>query len=49
MARLSVAQIGSQQIAELFGVGDAPTSPIPSEMTEGLEGRSSSRITGTDC
>jgi len=37
------------KIAELFGTGDAPTSPIPSEMTEGLEGRSSSRITGTDC
>lgn len=48
MARLFVAQIGSQQIAEQFGVGDAPILSMPGEMTEGLE-VSSSRITDADC
>ena len=38
MARLFVAQVGSQQIAEQFGVEDAPIISMPSEMTEGLEG-----------
>ncbi|HEX7694032.1 MAG TPA: DUF159 family protein, partial [Sphingomonas sp.] len=38
MARLFVAQIGSQQIAEQFGVEDAPIISMPPEMTEGLEG-----------
>jgi len=38
MARLFVAQIGSQQIAEQFGVEDAPIISMPAEMTEGLEG-----------
>jgi putative SOS response-associated peptidase YedK len=38
MARLFVAQIGSQQIAEQFGVEDAPIISMPAEMTESLEG-----------
>jgi len=38
MARLFVAQIGSQQIAEQFGVEDAPIISMPAEMTEGLDG-----------
>jgi len=38
VARLFVAQVGSQQIAEQFGVEDAPIISMPSEMTEGLEG-----------
>jgi putative SOS response-associated peptidase YedK len=38
MARLFVAQIGSQHIAEQFGVGNAPILSMPGEMTEGLEG-----------
>jgi putative SOS response-associated peptidase YedK len=38
MARMFVAQIGSQQIAEQFGVEDAPIISMPPEMTEGLEG-----------
>jgi len=38
VARLFVAQVGSQQIAEQFGVGDAPIISMPTEMTEGLEG-----------
>lgn len=38
MARLFVAQIGSQQIAEQFGVENAPIISMPAEMTEGLEG-----------
>jgi putative SOS response-associated peptidase YedK len=38
MARMFVAQIGSQQIAEQFGVEDAPIISMPAEMTEGLEG-----------
>ena len=38
MARLFVAQIGSEQIAEQFGVENAPIISMPSEMTEGLEG-----------
>ena len=33
MARLFVAQIGSQQIAEQFGVEDAPIISMPAEMT----------------
>lgn len=38
MARLFVAQVGSQQVADQFGVEDAPIISMPSEMTEGLEG-----------
>lgn len=38
MARLFVAQIGSQQIVEQFGVEDAPIISMPAEMTEGLDG-----------
>ncbi|WP_066827620.1 SOS response-associated peptidase family protein [Sphingomonas mali] len=38
MARLFVTQVGSQQIAEQFGVEDAPIITMPREMTEGLEG-----------
>lgn len=38
MTRLFVAQIGSEQIAEQFGVENAPIISMPSEMTEGLEG-----------
>jgi putative SOS response-associated peptidase YedK len=38
MARLFVAQIGSQQIADQFGVEDAPIISMPAEMTEGLDG-----------
>jgi len=38
VARLFVAQIGSEQIAEQFGVENAPIISMPSEMTEGLEG-----------
>jgi putative SOS response-associated peptidase YedK len=38
VARLFVAQVGSQQIAEQFGVEDAPIISMPTEMTEGLEG-----------
>lgn len=38
MARLFVAQIGSQQIADQFGAENAPIISMPSEMTEGLEG-----------
>ncbi|WP_066807107.1 SOS response-associated peptidase family protein [Sphingomonas asaccharolytica] len=38
MARLFVAQVGSQEIADQFGVEDAPIISMPSEMTEGLEG-----------
>jgi putative SOS response-associated peptidase YedK len=38
MARLFVAQVGSEQIAEQFGVENAPIISMPSEMTEGLEG-----------
>lgn len=38
MARLFVAQIGSQQTADQFGVENAPIISMPSEMTEGLEG-----------
>lgn len=38
MARLFVAQVGSQQIAEQFGVEDAPIISMPSAMAEGLDG-----------
>lgn len=38
MARMFVAQIGSQQVAEQFGVEDAPIISMPAEMTEGLDG-----------
>ena len=38
MARLFVAQVGSQQIAEQCGVEDAPLISMPTEMAEGLEG-----------
>ena len=38
MARLFVAQVGSEQIAEQFGVENAPIISMPSEMTEGLAG-----------
>lgn len=38
MARLFVAQIGSQEIAAHFGVADAPIVSMPAEMTEGLDG-----------
>jgi putative SOS response-associated peptidase YedK len=38
MARLFVAQIGSEQIAAQFGVENAPIISMPGEMTEGLEG-----------
>jgi len=38
MARLFVAQIVSEQIAEQFGVENAPIISMPSEMTEGLDG-----------
>ena len=38
MARLFVAQIGSEQVAAQFGVEDAPIIAMPGEMTEGLEG-----------
>jgi len=37
MARLFVANIGSQDIAEQFGVENAPIISMPSEMSEGLE------------
>jgi len=38
MARLFVAQVGSERIAEQFGVENAPIISMPPEMTEGLEG-----------
>lgn len=38
MARLFVAQVGSEQIAEQFGVEDAPIISMSSEMAEGVDG-----------
>jgi putative SOS response-associated peptidase YedK len=38
VARLFTAQAGSQQIADQFGVENAPIFSIPSEMSEGDEG-----------
>jgi putative SOS response-associated peptidase YedK len=38
VARLFVAQVGSAQIAEQFGVTDAPIISMPSEMVEGDQG-----------
>jgi len=38
VARLFVAQVGSERIAEQFGVEDAPIISMPSEMIEGVDG-----------